>query len=92
MITKPDWEKILDYKNREERLLLIPPLTALHLECLQQLCHAVWDGDLISKQTRSELIELGMVTKWNGWQVITREGLCVLETLKMVPNKNTSRG
>lgn len=86
-----DWKYILDFENCEERLLLIPTLTGVQLEALVQLTHAVSDGYLISKSARSDLLDMGLVTYWNGWQVITREGLCVLETLRMLPTKHTSK-
>ena len=76
---------------RDRRLLQMPQLTPIQLKALVQLTHAVWDGYLISKQARSDLIDMGLVTKWNGWQVITREGLAVLETLGMLPTNYTSK-
>lgn len=76
---------------RDRRLMTMPRLTSVQLDALVQLTRAVWDGCLLSKQARSDLIDMGLVTKWNGWQVITREGLAVLETLKMLPTKYSSK-
>lgn len=33
------------------------------------------DGDVPSKQGRSELIELGYAARWNGWQWLTEAGV-----------------
>jgi hypothetical protein len=57
-----------------------PRLTATQLEALWQLRMTVWDGYLISKGARNELVDLGLVDRCAGWQVITCEGLAVLDT------------
>jgi len=49
------------------------------LECLWQLRMTVWDGYLISKATRDELVRMGLASRLNGWQFITREGMAVLD-------------
>ena len=89
--TKIDWERIKDFDNREQRLLLIPVLTQIQLDVLKQMTHAVWDGYVISKQARGELVDMGMVSRWNGWNFITKNGMVVLDTLKMLPTKYTSK-
>ena len=86
-----NWDRIFDFENRERRVELIPTVTPIQLETLVQLTHAVWDGYVISKQARDDLVELELATRWNGWQIITQKGLCVLETLGMLPTKYTSR-
>lgn len=58
-----------------------PLLTASQLEQLRQLRKTVWDGHVISKSARTDLVHMGLVTRWNGWQVITKEGMAVLDTL-----------
>lgn len=35
----------------------------------------VWDGNLVSKQGRSELVELGLVFRVQGWQSLTQTGI-----------------
>lgn len=63
-----------------ERKQRCPRLTATQLECLWQLRMTVWDGYLISKTGRDQLVDKGLVARCNGWQFITREGMCVLDT------------
>ena len=64
---------------QSRRHKLCPRLTATQLECLWQLRITVWDGYLISKSTRSELVDMGLAARLNGWQFITREGMAVLD-------------
>jgi hypothetical protein len=35
----------------------------------------LWDGDLPSKSGRDELVTFGLVTRLNGWQQLTKNGL-----------------
>lgn len=58
-----------------------PMLSVVELEQLTQLRNATWDGNLISKTARSALYKKGLITRFNGWQVVTKEGLAVLDTL-----------
>jgi hypothetical protein len=69
---------VKDYKAI--RLRNCPRLTAMQLEALWQLRMTVWDGYLISKTARDQLVDKGLVARCNGWQFITREGMCVLDT------------
>ena len=62
-----------------ESKLRAPRLTATQLEVLTQTRKTTWDGYVISKAARNELVNLGLVTRCNGWQVITREGMAVLD-------------
>lgn len=78
----PDKETLEDC--RERRLARFPVLSPPQLEQLQHLRQALWDGYLISKEARSYLVKVGLAIKWNGWQVISREGLCLLETLGLL--------
>jgi len=59
----------------------MPILSPVELEAFRQLRAATWDGNLISKSARSSLVSKGFAVKWNGWQVISREGLAILDTL-----------
>lgn len=34
-----------------------------------------WDGNLISKSGRDELVRLEMAHRWDGWQTLTQDGL-----------------
>lgn len=76
---------------RDKRLMRMPLLTDLQIEVLVQMSQAVWDGYVISKSARNDLIDMGLVTRWNGWQISTREGLMVLDTLGKLPNKYSSK-
>lgn len=75
-----DWDD--DNETLEERQAIrraqCPRLTANQLEALWQLRMTVWDGYLISKTTRDELVTMGLAGRLNGWQFITREGMAVL--------------
>ena len=66
---------------RARLLMSLPPLNAGQLEALQQLRSTVWDGNLIGKSYRDQLVTLGLACRWNGWQVITQLGMILLETL-----------
>lgn len=66
---------------RERRLMQMPVLSGAELEVLRQCHRMIWDGYLASKDARSSLLRKGLVAKWEGWQVITREGMAVLHTL-----------
>jgi len=69
-----------DESDEERRRRLCPRLTAPQLEALYQLRMTVWDGYVISKTARDQLVDKGLATRCNGWQVITREGMAVLST------------
>ena len=45
------------------------------LEQLKQLAKITWDGNLISKQYRDELVEVGLAEKRNGWNFLTAKGV-----------------
>ena len=46
------------------------------LEQLIQLSKGVvWDGDLLSKYLRDELVGLGLAERINGWNLITAKGV-----------------
>ena len=60
-----------------ESLFKAKPLSSAAKDALLQLFVSgpTWDGNLISKSGRSELIELGLA--FNGWQSLTEEGVRV---------------
>lgn len=70
--------------TKDERLGLIPALSAMELEQLQSLFHPRWDGNIISKSIRDELVAKGLVDRWNGMNFISKLGMVVLDTLGMV--------
>lgn len=48
---------------------------------LQQLTHLTFDGDLIGKSMRDELVKDGLAQRVNGgWNIITSEGIKYLES------------
>jgi hypothetical protein len=66
---------------RDRRLCEMPVLSPAEHEVLQQCRMTVWDGNVVSKRARDELFHKGLITRWNGWQVITQEGMAILSTL-----------
>lgn len=40
-----------------------------------------WDGDLISKSERDDLVELGLIDCFNGWQWLNSEGMIMALTV-----------
>src|ERR1700691_3468917 len=69
---------------RDRKLRQCPLLSPVQQEALFQLRTATWDGDVLSHTTRAELVQKGCVCRYNGWQVITKEGLAVLEVLGLL--------
>lgn len=57
-----------------------------YIEQLKQLFEGVrWDGDLLSKHHRNELVKNGLATKAaNGWNLITKKGVTYLEELGLI--------
>lgn len=48
------------------------------IDQLQQLAKGpVWDGNLISKTDRDELVRAGYASRINGWNIITDNGVIV---------------
>lgn len=45
---------------------------------------SVWDGNLISKKDRDELVKSGLVTKAHGWNIITPKGIKYLSELGLL--------
>jgi hypothetical protein len=52
--------------------------------CLMQLMQVTWDGDLISKSTRTWLVEAGLAARHNGWNMITPKGVLYLLELGLI--------
>lgn len=47
-----------------------------HLEQLTELSKGVvWDGNLISKYARDDLVNSGLAERVNGWNLITAKGV-----------------
>lgn len=58
------------------------------IEQLQQLCTVTWDGNLLSKDYRTELIKSGLAQRWNGYNFITLKGIRCLAELNLLPKRN----
>jgi len=59
-------------------------LSSMQMDALKQLTSVVWDGYLISKSARYDLMDKGLVVKVQGFQVISQQGLAVLEHLELL--------
>jgi hypothetical protein len=64
-------------ENIDKRLLL----DNAEREVLRQCRMTIWDGNVSSKSARDSLRGKGLITSWKGWQVVTREGMAVLDAL-----------
>lgn len=64
-----------------DRISMLPVLTSSQLEQLTQLVSPTYDGNVISKSLRSDLVIIGLAARWNGLNFITQAGMCVLDTL-----------
>lgn len=61
------------------------------IEQLEQLRTATWDGDLVSKSCRDELVKYGYSTKSaHGWNIITPAGLDCLHALNRLSTNRTN--
>ncbi len=58
------------------------------IEQLQLLCMLTWDGNLISKAYRDELVKAGLARRFEGgFNLITAKGVQYLYDLRLLPNK-----
>lgn len=65
-----------------------PLVDAVELEVLCQCRMATWDGNVVSKTARDSLYKRGFIERFNGWQVVTLEGLAILETLGKLDDRD----
>jgi hypothetical protein len=72
--------------NRGDRVGKLPLLNPAELEELKNLTQLTSDGYVISKITRDSLYRRGLIIRWNGWNLISRLGLIVLDTLGLTPH------
>lgn len=61
------------------------------IEQLEQCLTATWDGDLISKSERDELVKQGYITRFEGWNIISCSGIGALIKLKRLWPKNPNQ-
>lgn len=66
---------------RDRRLMQMPAISPVELEVLDQCKQSTWDGNIISKTARNSLFDKHLIIRFNGWQVVTKEGLAILDTL-----------
>ena len=52
------------------------------IEQLKQLTSCTWDGNLISKDYRDDLVRNGLAARAHGWNFITAKGVEYLTTLE----------
>lgn len=58
------------------------------IEQLQALCLLTWDGYLISKSHRDELVRAGLAQRFEGgFNLITAKGVQYLYDLRLLPKK-----
>lgn len=73
---------------RDRRLMQMPILSSAQMEVLKQCMHPVWDGNVASKVARYELAQKGLIVQFNGWQVVSQEGLAMLEQLGVLDDRD----
>ena len=54
------------------------------IEQLKQLATVTWDGNLISKHDRDELVKCGWATRSHGYNVVTESGIQALQNLGLL--------
>ena len=75
-----------------DRITFLPPLQAVQIEQLTQLVSPTYDGNVMSKSIRSELVNLKLAERWNGLTFITQAGMCVLDTLGILGDHSQFAG
>lgn len=55
------------------------------IEQLQQLCTLTWDGNLIGKSLRDDLVLAGLAQRCLGYNWITAKGIRYLAELNLLP-------
>lgn len=56
-------------------------MTFTKIEQLKQLISVTWDGDIIGKETRDELVKAGLAQRHLGYNWLTAKGVEYCETL-----------
>jgi hypothetical protein len=54
------------------------------IEQLKQLTSCTWDGNLLSKSDRDELVKSGLAQRGYGWNWITKEEVAYLIRLQLL--------
>lgn len=61
------------------------------IEQLRQLERCTWDGNLISKTDRDELVKSGLSQRVQGWNLITTKGVEYLLDLGLLKTKSDTK-
>ena len=61
------------------------------IEQLKQLTSCTWDGNLISKSYRDELVKAGLAARGYGWNWITGKGVEYLVNLGLLKSARIER-
>ena len=86
---KPDehgqafWNALLGCTSNDSQT----PLPKSLISCedqLKQLMQVTWDGNLISKADRDNLVLYGFAQRYKGWNLITIAGLSYLSDHKLI--------
>ena len=75
----PDAESLEECRDR--RFLTAPILDGAEMDTLMACRKITADGDVPSKEGRDSLYKKELIVRWNGFQVITREGMALLEVM-----------
>ena len=79
-----DLGRIIEWLKKTESSKYVKTCTSSEEQLLQIFYGVTWDGDLISKADTRELREQGLVSRKNGWNFITREGVQELAFRKLI--------
>lgn len=66
---------------RDRRFLSAPILNGAEIDTLLACRKVTFDGDVPSKVGRDSLCKMGLIVRWNGFQVVSQHGLAMLEIL-----------
>lgn len=61
------------------------------IEQLEQCLTATWDGDLVSKSERDNLVMQGYIVRCEGWNIISTNGIGALLKLKRLWPKDKNQ-
>lgn len=59
-------------------------MTSPHIEQLKQLLTVTWDGNLIGKDYRDDLVRSGLAERGFGYNWLTAKGVEYLTTLRLL--------
>jgi hypothetical protein len=87
------WEENLPKEIRDRKVqALLYQLSGIDRDVLKQLVTPVSDGNLISKQGRSNLVTVGLAARWNGLNFLTQDGYAFLDAIGYTQNNDIFKG